>query len=422
MLLGRSARRRKLLGAIAAATAGLAVALFAGAIVIVAHRLLVPAWRLEPLLVAVALAVPIAAAALDLLVRTIRGEDRFGEALQLERRFALKERISSALSARSMAIDPAALDALERDAERHAARIPADRVLPFAWPRASWHAAAALALAGALYLFLPVFDFRGAAREREQARAEAERVEARRERLRSELKQVAREAEETPIDVDTKKLLAEIAERERRTAELGDGKAERRAALVELEEMRRRIDERRGRPDLERLEEITAQLAKEAEGDFRTPEAAAAAKALAAGADEAAAAALEGFANKLAAAEKGEISKEAAAALQRDAAELAKKLGVLPGTKELLEKLEGSGGEAALAKLSPEDLASLSKLSQRQLEDLARLFRERDFLAQAREQIELSQEELASLPKEWPELCEACRDGKPCADARGGGG
>ena len=73
--------------------------------------------------------------------------------------------------------------------------------------------------------------------------------------------------------------------------------------------------------------------------------------------------------------------------------------------------------------MSAEDLADLSGLTAEQLADLARLMREQLFIDQIQQEIEFTADELAALDDllEEGELCEDCKNGRPCGASKMGG-
>lgn len=414
-LLGRASRRVLALRLLSVATWAVAAGFLAATLFLVAHRLLSPAWSALLPFAALALGTPVVTllAGLVLLRR-----DRFDAALALDRHYRLDERLTSILMLDEAALPRDTAVALVRDGETRAARADLRAALPIGRPRGSLPAAGAVLLAGAAWLFVPGFDLLGIQEAGKKATIERERIAARDETLRKHLDSLRKIADENQISLEARELLAQLAERKRLDAVPRENREARREALVELDRMRQDLEKLRERPAMKALDEFLEKVAEKGGLDIESPKLASAARALVQGDLDKAAERLKELAEQMRNDLKDCAKQNAAqlGALQKDLAQLAQLLANMPSQAlssasplgippDLLQKL--LSGDLA------ENLPELSEQMARQLAELARLMREDELLASAQDQIELTEQELASLPEELQdlELCEDCKKG-----------
>lgn len=392
-LLQRAVRRQRVLTALTGAVWGLVASAAIGLILLVCHRLLSPAWAIETLLWSVVGAGPLVGAIANLLVRRRRP---IHAALEIERNYRLHERFSSILLLPS-GTAPEAEQALLHDGEVHVERIDLKRAIPFRRPAGSWSAAVLVGIVLISYFTLPTFDLMGAEEQRDRTAEQAKRVEERKKQLEKRLAKLRDVARKEPISPETRRLLEKLQQRKERDG-AADPKRQKKRALAELSRMRSEVRDRRQSVEkrLEGLEKMTEQIRRTSTPP-KTEEARNLAKALESGDLKAASEMMKKMAEKLAQAQAGALDPKEAEALRKDMQRLMKKLENESLNKELAEQLK---------KMDAASLAELSKMADGMagaMSDLARLMRERDLLDSAMGEIEFTEDELASLPQEWPE-------------------
>lgn len=409
-LLARGVRRQRAILLLSWATWGVVASAVVAIGLVVAHRLLAFAWALEPVLALAIAAGPTGGAFAALLLRRLRP---IHAALEIERHDHLQERLSSALLLPE-GISREAREALTHDVESHSERVDLRRAVPFRRPAAAIPAIAGLVLTAVTYVAMPGFDLLGAEKERSRNEEQARKVEERKKELEKRLAKLSEIAKKEPISPQTRELLEKLEARKRESSRPKEPSRQKKETLAELSRMRQDIEDRKEALDkqLAALEQLTHKIQ-----DAATPLETEAAKKLEAALErgdlQAASEMMQKLGEQLSKA--AGANPEAAAQLGADMDRLMKKLAATGLDEELMKKL---------ASLDATDLAGLgdaagdlaSKLSQ-----LERLMRERDLVDQAAQEIEFTEEELASLPEEWPEAAEsvACEE---CGQKKGPGG
>ena len=427
-LLDRASRRIRRHRVLALALWGLCIGFASATAVVVFHRLVGPEWELWPVAASMAGAAPllVAVAAFVVLRR-----DLFGAALALERRYALDERLSSILFLSKERVPAEAAGAVIRDGERHVGGIDVRKALPLVLSAFMLPLILVLITAvtfTGVYAGLPEIDVFEKKAEREKKAAEQKRVERRNKRLRKRLEQLRKEADKRDVSLETRKVLEKLAQRKQLEKRKGTQHA-RRQALVNVERMRKEVQNLKERPRMKGLKKFLDNINTQTGMRIETPQMKNVAKALTAGDIEAAAKHMEQLANMLQKAQlrgpgqspdgkQRELTPEELARLQKDLAQLAKLFKDVPGLDA--SQLAGLNGPSGM---SAEDLADLSGLTAEQLADLARLMREQLFIDQMQQEIEFTADELAALDDllEEGELCEDCKNGRPCGASKMGG-
>lgn len=422
-LLRRALWRRRWLGVLEGATWGLAAGTAAALTVVVFHRLIQPDWPLDPVAGGLLVAGPL----VGVIASLARRRDSLDTALALERGMPLYERLSSILllgpraglagaapagtsGARSPHAGPTALDEahteLLADGDRWAAQIDLRRALPLARPAARWPAGVLVAALFVAYVWLPAFDLLGAAAERAQDAERTERVQEQRKQLEKRLAELRELAEKQPIAPETRRLLAKLEERPHEIA-TGSSEEQKKVQLAEMNQVREGLEARKQElgDRLGAFERVQDQL-RAAAARPRTEAVQQLSEALERGDLAQAASQLAELARQLEQAQQTGASPAQAAELQQELGALLKKLGQdglsAELSKNLLEKLGPGAG------VKPSDLAKLADSAAGELEQLARLLRESELVDRALDEIQLTQDELAALPREWPQECPDC--------------
>ncbi|MFQ5653885.1 MAG: hypothetical protein ACE5GW_04025 [Planctomycetota bacterium] len=404
-LLRRAGRRMLLARGISGAVWGVAASLLAATLLVVAHRLLAPAWSLTLPLTATLAAGPLIGIAAALILSR---KDDLRAALEIEGFYTLHQRLSSVLFATERGIHPQAAEALIRDGEEHARRIDVRRALPLRRPRGLLPGAPLLLAFLAVCFLLPPFDLLGARTERERVARREKRAAAREEVLKRRLRALTEMAPKSALSPKAQKALARLGERP--SIKRGDTRpAGRKRALADLERLRQELRRERARPQMKNLERFLGGMRSASEG-MEGEEARKVARALSGGKLDEAARGFRDLARRLErAAKQGGLSAAEKGALRRDLERLLKKVGENPALQQKITD--------ALSKLDSSALGDLSKLlgmAASDLSDLARLMRERDLLDQTLDEIRFTEDELAQLPSEWSEDGAACpKCGKP---------
>ncbi|MGE3164474.1 MAG: hypothetical protein AB7O52_06195 [Planctomycetota bacterium] len=407
-LLARALRRQRALTLLAWAVWGLCASGTVGLLLVVYHRLLAPAWGLEPTLLGVLVAGPVIGALASLVLQRLRP---IHAAIELERHYRLQERFSSALLLQD-GISREAREALTHDVEAHSQGVDLRRALPLRRPRGSFAAAAAWLIVAVTYFALPTLDLLAAGEDRARNEEQARKVETRQKELEKRLARLSEIAKKEPISPETRELLEKLEARKHEPVAPQSPDRQKKEALAELRQMREDVKGRQ-----EAIEKQIAGLERLTEKvkDAATPPQTEAVKkleeALENGDLKAASALLAELGEQLSRA--GALDSKAAAELGADLGQLMKKLGETGLDIETLEKL---------SQLDASDLAKLGAGAgdlAAKLSELERLMREKDLIDKAGAEIEFTEEELASLPKEWPDDGEICQD---CAKKKGAGG
>ena len=409
-------RRRGVRALLRAASAGAVVGLALAIASVIIDRTIRPGWPLLPVILSLALGVPLLAGLLSFLRRR---PDELAAAIEVERSERLSERLSSALfaeraSARECPPEVASLVLL--DGESHAAKVDVARAVPIGAPRSARVAAGLLVALLVTLGLLPELDLFGRDARREEVAREEKRVTEEEKKLVVRAGRLAELAEPHEISPETKRLLADLAA-PRDLAKTRDPAEPTRRPLAELDQLKQRAEALRSREEMAGLDELIRTM-QGIDTRMETPEGERARRALSEGSPERASEAMKELAKRLADA-AGEMSAEERASHARDLEKLAAALGSLPElSKELVE---------ALSKLEAGDLAGAAKdlgKNSADLERLARLLREKNLLDQIAKEIEFTQDELAQLPTEWksgppPEICPDCLKGT--CQAKSGG-
>ncbi|MCA8959413.1 MAG: hypothetical protein KDC38_02820 [Planctomycetes bacterium] len=413
-LLRRAALRRRRHAALNGFLWGLSVAALGALGVVITWKLVWPGWdlvRTAECVAAIGLGCALLGAA---LAAALRSSDPVATALAIENQVDLAERLSSIVFLeRSIAgggpaahADPLATAALYRDGDEAAARVDLRSGIPFRRPRALFVAVGLLFAVGAASL-LPQFDLLGAEQERAQVAKEEKRVREARERQRKRLEEIVEKAKRAKVDPRTEKLLQKMSQPEEQRTEAEKRPPAKqdpqRRELAKMDELRREAQELREREEMKSLDRMLEQIQSSAQ-KLESQEAKDMQSALQKGDLSSASQAMKKLADKISEAQKSG-DKDELSKLSKDLNALLKKLDGLPQSEEL------SKAAADLAKMDPKDLAKAMESTASQLDQLERLMRERDLLDQTLSEIELTENELASLPQEWPEPCELCKNG-----------
>ncbi|MFN0057730.1 MAG: hypothetical protein ACKVX7_04665 [Planctomycetota bacterium] len=422
----RGAKRRQLwLVALEGLCWGVAVGALGAAVVTTYHRIEWPTWSLLealawPLVVGPIVGIPVVL----FLSRRTRTRAALEAALAIEERYQLHQRLSSLIycdyeAARGHAAPAEVTEALLQDGERHLGEVQLAKVLPVRRPRATWPALVATVVFVAS-LFLPQLDVVGNEKARRTDAAEKQRIAEAKKKLGTRLEKLRELAKRESLSPETQKLLAKMQELEPQPPKTENAEKpsqqngqERRAALANMQNLKDQTEALRTRPEMKALDKFLEQVRSSGE---RLESAAAREieKALSEGSLAKAAESMRELAKELTEAIKKDGKDSAKAqAMAKDLEKLLKKLGDMPGvSSQLAEALKSLD----LAELKGSELSESMNGAAAELETLARLLKERDVLDKAQEQIEFTEEELANLPKEWPEegeseQCEECKKG-----------
>lgn len=402
-LLRQATRRHAWFKVVHGATWGLAASFVGLFALLVVERTLAPNWSYGPLAGVILAFGPMAGAGVALLLgRT----GKLAAALEIERHYRLQERFSSILY---LSDNPtaAAEAALVQDGEEHARSVQLRQAIPFRRPRGLVPALSLLVLGAVAYFFLPNFDLWGYEEQRERQEEQSKRIEERKKRLEKRLQKLKDVAKKERVSPNTRKLLEQLEQRKKDPKGSRDPKQEKKETLADLRRMQDQVQDRKKEIEgkLSKLEKFTAELRQSAEAP-RTQDGQKIEKALQAGDLSQAAQELKKMAEKLQADASGEakLDPKKAEALKKDLDRLMKKF-----EREGISKKDLSKALEELDKLDPKSMSKLAEMAESmssELSQLERLMRERDVLDQALDEIEFTEEELASLPREWPEDAE----------------
>ena len=405
-LLQAADRRRRLRAVIDRSSFGAMVGISVGLLLVFCDRFFAPDWALLPTVLISVLAGPIIG---GLSVLFFCRFEQLDTAIEVERRQALKQRLSSALFVEQQTPEQSSDELVElviADGDSHAELVDLSEAIPIPVPRA---ARVSLWLGGLLllcWLAMPPFDLFGNEQLRAEQETEKERIEKEDQRLQERSKEMLELAKRHQISPETKKLLTDL-EKPRPLAKTGDRKKQTRRPLATLEELKKRTQALKERPEVSDAKSAVRSM-QEVESRMETPLGQEAREALSQGSPQRAAEALQKLANKLAAtAQQGELAEQES--LVRDLEKLQAAIG-----SELSAELS-----EALSKLKAGDLkgaASTLGKNAEELAQLARLMKEANLLDQIESEIQFTQDELAQLPQEWksgppPKICPDCLNG-----------
>ena len=332
-----------------------------------------------------------------------RSRDPVRAALAIEGEYALQERLSSLVFLRR-SNEPA----LAKDGDDYATRVDLTRAIPFRRPRALVPVFC-MAIALVVAVFVPQLDLLRAEEDRQEVAKEEKRVQEARKRQEKRLKKLEELAKKNRVSPKTQKLLQKMRQRAPERRKKADRKAAKgeikRRELADMEDMRREAKELRNRADMKQLDQFLNKV-QSAGQKMQSQEGKQLAKAMQQGDLSQASDALRRLAKKMQQLEKqggknGEDFKE----LEKDLERIMKKMEGAPKMGALSEAL------ADLSSMSASELSKAMNDAAQQMDQLDRLMRERDILDSALDDIELTREELAALPAEWPEPCELCKAG-----------
>ncbi|MEM7164297.1 MAG: hypothetical protein AAF581_02465 [Planctomycetota bacterium] len=415
-LLLRGQRRQLVRRTLAAFRWGLLIAAASALVAVVYERLLAPAWFDYAWVPWLLLGVPALSALIGLAIALPRRRS-VDAALEIESRYPLRERFSTLLLIPDDAISAETRHALAGDGEAHVNAVELPRAIPIRWGKGWLPSLVVLAFLGGVHLWLPAFDLLGAEEERRVEEARSERVKERKKEVQKRLEAIRKIAEREKVSPETRKLLAKMQKRDeerRKQPATGDAERDKKKALADMREMRSGIEARKKTIDakLQRVEKLAGQIRQSTE-KAKTEIGKKVESALAKGDLEAAAKAVQELAKQL---NKTGLTEADKKALAKDLQKLMKDMKDLPGLGKKMEAMA-----KALEKLPTSELDKLTSGMEdaaKQLSQLQRLMRERDLLDQAAGEIEMTEDELASLPREWPEAeegeCEECaQKGEP---------
>lgn len=399
-LLRRVSLRRRLAVAISHLGRGLSAGLAISCLLVIVDRTVRIDWSsLGLTLLQLIILVPVISLLLTLLwFLSRRPGDEVSDAVAIERHYRISQTISSSLFVGTSPMPEEFEERLVSDARSAASGLSPSAAISLGKPRHLLLVSSLLVAVAGLWWGLPTWDLLGLSEERERAARESVRIEDEEARLENEITKTARLADRHAIDPETRKLLTSLGEMEKKEPEKADPETQRAEALAGADQFRQKIEKRKDRQEmselnlaLERMREATeppeTEAGKRLKDSIKKGDPAQIASDLAA------------LASKMRSGDLGAAS---------DLAKLASKLGNLPG----MEKLSSAAGKNGLKSIDPKDLANLA----RSLEQLSRLIKEQQLLDHALDQIEFTEQELASLPSEWkqgppPEICPDCLAG-----------
>ncbi len=351
-------------------------------------------------------------------------------AVLADKRLVLKERVSSTVYAEErLAGDADLRRLLEVDAARAVEKAPVVDSFPIRFPRFAAWVFVPLAIAGALWLWLPAFDLLGHGARREALADEKKLVEDEKKKLDEKIKELLKEAEDKKLP-DAQKVLELLAQQpqananaEKKEASNAD-KAEksagepRKEAMVEMsrreDALKKGLENQKFDPLKEAQKALKSLDLKSADLTRKLQE------ALKDGDFEKAKKEMEDLKSeltKLSEKKPSDLTEEEKARLQK----LSDELGKLAKDSSSLSKFskalsKASQGLSAQGQSSPNLPDSLESLSQsmEDLESLSQLAQQMDMLDQALDLVQLSKDKLANLHK-----CPNC--GKPKVGSKPGG-
>ena len=405
-LLKAANRRRRIRAVIDRSSFGVMVGISVGLLLVLCDRFFAPDWLLLPMVLGSILAGPLIAV---LSVLFFCRFEQLDTVIEVERRQALKQRLSSALFVEEHTPEQSSDDLVElviADGDSHAELVDLTKAIPISVPRT---VRASLWLGGLLLVCwwaMPPFDLLGNEELRAEQEAEEKRIEKEDQRLQERSKEMLELAKRHQISPETKKLLADL-EKSRPLPKTEELKEQTRRPLAALEELKKRAQVLKARPEVSDAKSAVRSM-QAIESRMETSLGQEAREALSQGSPQRAAEALQKLAKKLAdAAQEGELAEQES--LARDLEKLQAALG-----SELSAELS-----EALSKLKAGDLkgaASTLGENAEELAQLARLMREANLLDQIESEIQFTQDELAQLPQEWksgppPKICPDCLNG-----------
>lgn len=415
-LLQRGQRRQLVRRTLVGFRWGLLLAAVVALGIVVYARLVSPDWYESSGVLMLLLGLPLLAAVLGMALAWRRRQS-VDAALEIESRYPLRERFSTLLLTPENEMSPEARRALAGDGEAHVGAVELQRAIPIQWGKGWVPALVVLAVLGAVQLWLPSFDLLGAEEERRIETAKKELVTERKKEMRKRLEAIRKIAEREKVSPETRKLLAKLQKRDAERGKepaTGDAEREKKKAFAEMRDLRDSIEARKQAIEgqLERVQKVAGQIRRSTER-VTTDVGKKVQSALARGDLEAAAKAVQELAKQMNKTGLAEADKKA---LAKDLQKLVNSMKEMPGLGKKMEEMA-----KALEKMPTSELDKLaSKMSEAgdQLSQLQRLMRERDLLDQAASEIEMTEDELASLPQEWPEAenqeCPDCdKKGEP---------
>ena len=406
-LLRRGQRRQMLRRTVVGFRWGLLLAAAVALGFVVYDRLMAPGWfeyRWIPWGLGVT---PVVAALLTLLL-ALRSQGSVGAALEIESRYPLRERFSTLLLTPQEQMSAEARAALVVDGEAHVSAVQLQRAIPIHWRRGWGPTLSVLLVLGAVHLWLPAFDLMGVEEERRVEEARSDQVKERKRELKKRLDKIREGVREKKMSEGTRKLLDRLAkqdEERRNQPKTGDADRDRKKALAEMSQAKSAVEARKQQIEakMQRIEKVTGQI-RRANNQPKTEIGKKLQSALAKGDLDAAAKAMQKLAQEM---QKTGLSEGQKKALKKDLKSLAEQMKEMPPS--VSKKMEAMA--KALEKMPTTELDKLAgqmESAADQMSQLQRLMRERDMLDQMSDEIQMTEDELASLPREWPEEQEDC--------------
>jgi len=175
-------------------------------------------------------------------------------AIEIDKRFALKERVSSSMALTADERDSEAGQALVDDAVARVRRVEVSSRFPVKPGRPALLPLLPAVLAAAAFLLIPAIERPVEADTPADSKVVKQGVKRSGETLKKSLNRLSREAGDKELD-DAERLFKRL---ERQTDELASGKADREKARVELNDLARKLQQRRA--ELGGAEKIQRQL------------------------------------------------------------------------------------------------------------------------------------------------------------------
>ncbi|MCA9258810.1 MAG: hypothetical protein KDA61_06405 [Planctomycetales bacterium] len=372
----------------------------------------------------------------------LRPQTALDAAMEIDRRYDLRERVASSLALQASDAQSPAGRALMHDARRALQRVDVAERFPIQWRRRAWAPVVPALIAALAAMFV---DGREAQSQTEAAQSVLTQQEAARaESLRERFAQRAKQAKEKGLE-ESSELFRQLEKKAEQLAKAKD--MERRDALVQLNDLAKQLDDRR--KQLGGSEALKRQLAKMQ--DLQKGPGDKMAAAMKRGDWKAARQELEKMQRQLA---NKEMTPEMREKLQQQMSQLQKQLEQAAETKrqaeeelrKLVEKKKAEGDLAEAGRLQQkldemrkqnQQTNQMEKLAQQmsqaqqalekgdqqaaadamqqmsqQMEQLEQQMAESDMLASEMSQIEMAKDAMA---------CDSC-NGEGCSDCQGGDG
>lgn len=281
-------------------------------------------------------------------------------AMELDRAFALKERVSTLVALAPEELQTPAAQALVRDVESRTADLHVPERIRIALPRFGWAPLVPLTALVLIAAFVGPLDWFGRAAAKTVPVEERQRIVDETKALEKKLAEHKKQLEQAGLDEDLKALTAKIEEATRQLSE--NNKLTAREAALELSDLSKAIEERRRELDaVEQMRRSLSRMPSVREGPAQEL-----AKALKQGDFKEAAKQLQELQKKLG--ERGLNAKDKDK-LAKQLSELEKQLKEMSNLSQRMEQLKKSLPPDQLQK----ELAKLAQDAERmkQLKDLA---------------------------------------------------